>query len=53
MARIPSKHITRDDSEKLKDLDKSEKIHIWPRLSIEKLCSIRLSRAGLKRFKNQ
>ena len=29
MARIPSKHITRDDSERLKDLDKSLKRFIF------------------------
>jgi ATP-dependent Clp protease ATP-binding subunit ClpA len=50
MARIPSKHITRDDSEKLKDLDKSLKRFIFGQdKAIEEIvASIRLSRAGLR-----
>jgi len=50
MARIPSKHITRDDSEKLKDLDKSLKRFIFgqDKAIEEVVASIRLSRAGLR-----
>ncbi|MDB9925946.1 ATP-dependent Clp protease ATP-binding subunit ClpA [Hyphomicrobiales bacterium] len=50
MARIPSKHITRDDSEKLKDLDKSLKRFIFGQDNAidEVVASIRLSRAGLR-----
>ncbi len=50
MARIPSKHITRDDSEKLKDLDKSLKRFIFgqDKAVEEVVASIRLSRAGLR-----
>ena len=50
MARIPSKHITRDDSERLKDLDKSLKRFIFgqDKAVEEVVASIRLSRAGLR-----
>ena len=50
MARIPSKHITRDDSEKLKDLDKSLTRFIFGQDNAidEVVASIRLSRAGLR-----
>ena len=50
MAKIPSKHITRDDSKKLKDLDKSLKRFIFgqDKAIDEIVASIRLSRAGLR-----
>ncbi|MEC7958854.1 MAG: ATP-dependent Clp protease ATP-binding subunit ClpA [Pseudomonadota bacterium] len=50
MAKIPSKHVTRDDSQKLKDLDKSLKRFIFgqDKAIDEIVASIRLSRAGLR-----
>jgi len=50
MAKIPSKHVTRDDSKKLKDLDKSLKRFIFgqDKAIDEIVASIRLSRAGLR-----
>ena len=50
MAKIPSKHVTRNDSEKLKDLDKSLKRFIFgqDKAIDEIVASIRLSRAGLR-----
>ena len=50
MAKIPSKHISRDDTKKLKDLDKSLKRFVFGQdKAIDEICaSIRLSRAGLR-----
>ena len=50
MAKIPSKHVSRDDSQKLKDLDKSLKRFIFgqDKAIDEIVASIRLSRAGLR-----
>ena len=50
MAKIPSKHVSRDDSKKLKDLDKSLKRFIFgqDKAIDEIVASIRLSRAGLR-----
>ena len=50
MAKIPSRNITRDDTKKLKDLDKSLKRMVFGQdKAIEEIAtSIRLSRAGLR-----
>ncbi len=50
MAKIPSRNVTRDDTKKLKDLDKSLKRMVFGQdKAIEEIAtSIRLSRAGLR-----
>ena len=50
MAKIPSKHISRNDTKKLKDLDKSLKRFVFGQdKAIDEIsASIRLSRAGLR-----
>ena len=54
MAKIPSRNITRDDTKKLKDLDRSLKRMVFGQnKAIEEIAtSIRLSRAGLRSYCN-